>query len=145
MESRGSVLRVVQTNRRPFLRESFQRTLFEITDCDPVRPRQIDAGIPEGFKKQYVWKCLAKHRNERYGSAEALRTELLAWIAQCGGGNWDPDAPLTMESYELGPVIREGAIATLFPSSTAKYTPSSRSVCSIHPPPRRRRHWLNGL
>lgn len=111
--SLGVVLYELLTNQLPFWADDVRRTMFEITDADPARPRRLDPKVPDGLERVTL-RCLCKNLEERFESADLVSKELRAWIVASGEGCWDPDAPLAMSDYELGPIVRTGTLVSLY-------------------------------
>ena len=111
--SLGVMLYELLTDRLPFWADSIQRVFLEITEGDPDLPTKRNPRVPSGLER-LTMKCLSKSVEERFESADQLSKELRAWIAESGEGCWDPDAPLAMSDYDLGPAIRLGALVSLY-------------------------------
>jgi serine/threonine-protein kinase len=75
--SLGIVLYEMLTGRVPFSGENATSTALARVTTTPLRPRQVRAGIPRAVE-EVVLKAMARRPEDRYQSAAALRTALLA-------------------------------------------------------------------
>ncbi|MDQ3940479.1 MAG: protein kinase [Actinomycetota bacterium] len=80
--SLGAVLYELLVGRPPFVGETALATAMKHLQEDPPAPRSIRAGVPRSLEA-IVLKTLAKDPDDRFTSADELRTELL----RSGGGN----------------------------------------------------------
>ena len=71
----GALLYYLLTARPPFLAETFEATLAQVLNTDPVAPRQLNPGIPRDLETICL-KCLEKDPARRYASAAELAAEL---------------------------------------------------------------------
>src|SRR5206468_2127996 len=71
----GALLYELVTGRPPFLAQSLQETLLHIRDAEPVRLRELNAGIPRDLETICL-HCLEQDPRRRYGSARELAEEL---------------------------------------------------------------------
>lgn len=72
----GVVLYEMLCGRAPFQADNATATALARLTTDPLRPRQVRAGIPRAVE-DIVLKAMARHPEHRYPSATALRTALL--------------------------------------------------------------------
>jgi len=114
----GVVLYEALCGRPPFQGGTDAATAMARLHQDPLRPRQVRAGIPRSLE-QVVMRCMARAPAERYPSASALRAALLAADADTGDDTRPP-----------GPVAASANGATLpaVPSYAARspYPPQGR-------------------
>ncbi|MCL4181750.1 MAG: protein kinase, partial [Verrucomicrobia bacterium] len=71
----GALLYYLLTARPPFLAETFEATLAQLLNTDPVAPRQLNPSIPRDLETLCL-KCLEKDPARRYASAAELTAEL---------------------------------------------------------------------
>lgn len=75
----GAVLYALLTGRPPFKGASVLHTLNDVLAKEPVRPKQLNAGIPKDLET-IVLKCLEKSIPKRYATADALADELQKFL-----------------------------------------------------------------
>jgi WD40 repeat protein/predicted Ser/Thr protein kinase len=73
--SLGAILYYVLTGRPPFAAETLTETLQQVSQQEPVSPRLLNASIPEDLETICL-KCLEKHPQRRYHTANAVAEEL---------------------------------------------------------------------
>ncbi|MEN1678121.1 MAG: serine/threonine-protein kinase [Planctomycetota bacterium] len=78
--SLGAILYELLTGRPPFKAKNAVETVLQVISEPPKPPREINASIDRTLELICL-KCLAKDPAERYGSAEALGSDLQAWLA----------------------------------------------------------------
>ena len=71
----GALLYYLLTARPPFVAETFEATLAQVLNTDPVAPRQLNPTIPLDLETICL-KCLEKDPARRYASADELADEL---------------------------------------------------------------------
>ncbi len=71
----GALLYYLLTARPPFVAETFEATLAQVLNTDPVNPRQLNPGLPLDLETICL-KCLEKDPARRYQSAQELADEL---------------------------------------------------------------------
>ena len=71
----GAVLYCLLTARPPFVAETFEATLAQVLNTEPVAPRQLNPGIPRDLETLCL-KCLEKDPERRCASAGELADEL---------------------------------------------------------------------
>jgi serine/threonine-protein kinase len=75
--SLGIVLYEMLCGRVPFTADNATATALARLTTDPLRPRQVRAGIPRAVE-DVVLRAMARNPDDRYSSAAALRSALLA-------------------------------------------------------------------
>ena len=78
--SLGVTLYELVTQRRAFLAEDRQTLLRQIVDDDPIPVRRHNAAVPVDLET-IVLSAMAKSRDERYASAQALADDLERFLA----------------------------------------------------------------
>jgi TolB-like protein/Tfp pilus assembly protein PilF len=101
--SLGAILYEMVVGRPPFEGESGLAVALKHKTELPRRPRETNPGIPEAFDR-LVLKCLAKKKEDRYQSAEELRTELVRFQEE--------KAPATGEAPAIS-VGERGAVSSI--------------------------------
>jgi WD40 repeat protein len=71
----GAMLYYLITARPPFVAETFEATLAQVLNNEPVPPRQLNPGVPRDLETICL-KCLEKDPERRYASAQELAEEL---------------------------------------------------------------------
>jgi eukaryotic-like serine/threonine-protein kinase len=99
--SLGVVLFELTTQRRLFKRANELMVLKAVTEMPIPRPTREVRGYPKDLEA-IVLKALARDREDRYESAQALRDDLRAAIAAHGGGS-DLRSPLAGTMSQLFP------------------------------------------
>jgi serine/threonine-protein kinase len=94
--SLGVVLYEMLCGRAPFTADTDAATALARLHRDPLRPRQVRAGVPRALE-DVVCRAMAREPADRYASASDLRAALLA------GGAASPDADLTATSLDAAP------------------------------------------
>jgi tRNA A-37 threonylcarbamoyl transferase component Bud32/outer membrane protein assembly factor BamB len=77
--SLGAVLYELVTGRPPFRAATPIDTIMQVLQTDPVSPRLLNPQIPRDLETVIV-KCLAKEPAKRYGSAQELAGDLVAFL-----------------------------------------------------------------
>ena len=95
--SLGVVLYEMLCGRPPFVADTDAATALARLQRDPLRPRQVRAGVPKGLE-EVVCRAMAREPAERYDTAADLRAALLA-----AGASATPDADLTATSLGVVP------------------------------------------
>ncbi len=103
----GATLYQVLTGQPPFKTESLQALMRMILRERPTNPRQFVPDLPVGASR-IAMKCLEKEPRDRYESAQALRTDLLA----CAEGTRVSGKPLTPMQRGLR-LVRNHPIASV--------------------------------
>ena len=75
----GATLYEAICDRPPFRGRNHADTLSQIIERDPLEPRRVNAHVPKDLET-IVLKCLRKHSNDRYGTAEALGQDLHRFV-----------------------------------------------------------------
>jgi len=71
----GALLYYLLTARPPFMAETFEATLAQVLNSEPVPPRQLNPSIPRDLETLCL-KCLEKDPARRYATADELASEL---------------------------------------------------------------------
>ncbi|MGH9274336.1 MAG: protein kinase domain-containing protein [Acidimicrobiales bacterium] len=95
--SLGVVLYEMLCGRAPFVADTDAATALARLQRDPLRPRQVRAGIPKTLEV-VVCRAMAREPDERYDTAADLRAALLA-----AGATPSPEADLTSTTVGLAP------------------------------------------
>jgi tRNA A-37 threonylcarbamoyl transferase component Bud32 len=93
--SLGVVLYEMLCGRPPFVADTDAATALARLQRDPLRPRQVRAGVPKGLE-EVVCRAMAREPAERYDTAADMRAALLA-----AGASASPDADLTAATVGL--------------------------------------------
>jgi WD40 repeat protein/predicted Ser/Thr protein kinase len=78
--SLGAVLYHLLSGRPPFLAETVEDTLYQLSNNEPVGLRRLNTSIPRDLETICL-KCLHKEPRRRYDSALALAEDLKRWLA----------------------------------------------------------------
>ena len=76
--SLGAILYCLLTGRPPFQAASAMDTLLQVMEKEPVPVRQLNPQVALDLDT-ITQKCLAKNPRERYASAQALHSDLMAF------------------------------------------------------------------
>src|SRR4051812_41152009 len=124
----GAVLYEMVTARKPFIGDTPAEVAGNVLHSRPPRPSSINPDVPESFEG-ILRKALARDPNDRYQTADALRTDLLAFLQ---GGSALIDSTVAMAAEA---------------DATQALTTAAPLPASAPPPkPRRRTEaWLIGF
>jgi tRNA A-37 threonylcarbamoyl transferase component Bud32 len=95
--SLGVVLYEMLCGRPPFSADTDAATALARLQRDPLRPRQVRAGVPKALE-EVVCRAMAREPGDRYDSASDLRAALLA-----AGASPSPAPDLTATTIEAAP------------------------------------------
>lgn len=101
----GATLYMVLTGAVPFDRDDHIQTLQAVVEEDPVRPRKVNASIPEPLET-ITLKAMAKEPERRYASAAAFADDLDRYLR----GEPIEAVPPSMASRAIRRVRRHRAI-----------------------------------
>jgi serine/threonine-protein kinase len=112
--SLGVVLYEMLCGRPPFVADTDAATALARLQRDPLRPRQVRAGVPKALE-DVVCRAMAREPDQRYDSAADLRAALLA-----AGATPSPDTDLTATTIGAVPdrtaaVVRPTGVTTPAP------------------------------
>jgi serine/threonine protein kinase/formylglycine-generating enzyme required for sulfatase activity len=119
--SLGVVLYELLTGRLPFLTDTLQELLEQITSMEARPPRQWDDTIPKELERICL-KALSKRASERYSTAKDMADDLRHFLAA---------ASVEEKSRKTGRVSHEAELATPMPSPVL--TPSDQQPVKIVP------------
>jgi tRNA A-37 threonylcarbamoyl transferase component Bud32 len=125
--SLGIVLYEMLCGRPPFAADTDAATALARLQRDPLRPRQIRAGVPRALE-DVVCRAMARNPADRYDSASDLRAALLA-----GGAVPANDADLT--STFAGAGVRTGSDAAATTSVPLPGGPDVAATATVDRPP----------
>ncbi len=94
--SLGVVLYEMLCGRPPFLADTDAATALARLQRDPLRPRQVRAGVPKALE-EVVCRAMAREPDDRYATAADLRAALLA------AGAEPPEADLSATTIGIAP------------------------------------------
>jgi hypothetical protein len=92
----GAILYEVLTGQPPFHGPTPLEVMMRVKQEQPARPRALSPRVDPGLELICL-KCLAKDPQLRYGSAEALATDLEQWLA---------GAPISVRPPSLSALLR---------------------------------------
>ena len=75
--SLGVILYWMATGDKPFSGDTITAVSYKIVHTDPIAPRQLNPGVPEGLER-IILKCLAKDPAARHQSGDELAADLAA-------------------------------------------------------------------
>jgi hypothetical protein len=127
----GAVLYEMVTARKPFMDDTPAEVAGNALHSKPPRPSSINPAVPPAFEG-ILQKALARDPNERYQTAEALRTDLL----ECAQGG--SPAALVDETVAMAAEADATSAMTTLTAPAPTAAPARR-------PRRRTEAWLIGI
>lgn len=77
----GVMMYELFADKKPFRGETIEELFDQIETMDPSPPRQFNRRVPRELERICL-KCLSKERTHRYNTADDLRDDLKAWLAE---------------------------------------------------------------
>lgn len=77
--SLGAILYELLTGQPPYKGESAVDTVMQVLNGPPRPPRQVESNIDRNLELICL-KCLERHPDDRYATAQALSTDLDSWL-----------------------------------------------------------------
>jgi tRNA A-37 threonylcarbamoyl transferase component Bud32 len=111
--SLGVVLYEMLCGRAPFVADTDAATALARLQHDPLRPRQVRAGIPKALE-DIVCRAMSREPDGRYDAAADLRAALLA-----AGATPSPAPDLTVTSLSTAPALAASAPPAGAPAAQA--------------------------
>ncbi len=127
--SLGVVLYEMLCGRPPFVADTDAATALARLQRDPLRPRQVRAGVPKALE-EVVCRAMAREPDDRYATAADLRAALLA------AGAASPEADLSATTIGIAP---DRTVAARRPD------PAETGEAPVVPPPSFRQTERSGL
>lgn len=116
----GCVLYQSLTGRLPFPRDNAMAKVFAHLNAPVPAASEINPFVPEALD-QVVARAMAKRPDERYQSAGAMRSALLAAVGDLDGARRDPTAPRdTITIAATVPDTAPPAVTTALPKPPSK-------------------------
>lgn len=75
----GAILYECLTGEPPFQSDSVFRTIRDVVEAEPVRPRKLNQNVGSNLETICL-KCLQKEPSRRYATAEAVADDLTRWM-----------------------------------------------------------------
>ena len=136
----GCVLYQCLTGRLPFPRDNAMAKVFAHLNAPVPAASEINPFVPEALD-QVVARAMAKRPEERYQSAGAMRSALLAAIGDLEGARRDPTAPRDIITVAVTDHVADPAeeAAQATPSPTVPDTTPPAATGALPKPPSTRR------